>query len=83
MIYKTKGTCAVAIDLELAEGKVASAKFIGGCMGNTQGVCALVVGMDAKEAVARLKGIQCGKKGTSCPDQLACAIEAALEASAQ
>ena len=53
-------------------------KFIGGCSGNTQGVAALVVGMEADEAVRRLRGIRCGMKPTSCPDQLANAIEACL-----
>ena len=79
--YKTRGVCSRAIEFELDNGKIASCRFIGGCAGNTQGVAALVTGMDAQEAIRRLKGIQC-RGGTSCPDQLATALEQAL-ASAQ
>ncbi|MBP5224733.1 MAG: TIGR03905 family TSCPD domain-containing protein [Lachnospiraceae bacterium] len=73
--YKTFGTCARAIELEVDGNKVRQVRFIGGCMGNTQGVAALVQGMEVDEAIRRLKGIQCGNKGTSCPDQLARALE--------
>ena len=55
-------------------------KFQGGCSGNTQGVAALVEGMDAAEAVKRLEGIRCGFRPTSCPDQLAKALKGALNA---
>ena len=79
--YKTHGVCSRAIEFDLKDGKIASCRFIGGCTGNTQGVAALVTGMDAQEAMRRLKGIQC-RSGTSCPDQLALALEQAL-ASAQ
>ena len=57
--------------------RIESVKFIGGCSGNTQGVAALVKGMTVDEAVSRLKGIRCGFKPTSCPDQLANALESA------
>ncbi|MBQ2756643.1 MAG: TIGR03905 family TSCPD domain-containing protein [Oscillospiraceae bacterium] len=77
--YMTSGVCSRAIELELENGIVKEVKFIGGCKGNTQGVAALIRGMDAKEAVERIKGIDCGGKGTSCPDQLSKAIELALE----
>lgn len=77
--YKTSGTCSRAINFDIVDGKVTSVEFIGGCSGNTQGVAALVEGMDAKEAISRLKGICCGFKSTSCPDQLALALEKALE----
>ena len=80
MEYKTKGVCASSLSFELVDGKVTDAKFVGGCSGNTQGVCALVEGMDAKEAIKRLSGIRCGFKPTSCPDQLAKAIQQALAA---
>ena len=73
--YKTFGTCSRAIDVEVENNVVKYARFYGGCMGNTQGVAALVQGMDVDEAIRRMKGIQCGNKGTSCPDQLACALE--------
>lgn len=76
--YTTRGTCSRAIQFDIQDGKVTGVKFIGGCNGNTQGVAALVEGMDAKEAVKRLKGINCNGRGTSCPDQLAKAIEQAL-----
>ena len=77
--YMTSGVCSRAIELELENGIIKEVKFIGGCKGNTQGVAALIKGMDAKEAVSRIKGIDCGGKGTSCPDQLSKAIELALE----
>ena len=79
-IYKTHGTCSRAIEYEVQNGIVTECRFVGGCMGNTQGVAALVKGMKVEEAIARLKGIQCGFRGTSCPDQLACALEATLNA---
>lgn len=75
MRYQTQGTCASAIDVEVKDGVIESVKFIGGCSGNTQGVSALVKGMNVDEAISRLKGIKCGFKPTSCPDQLAKALE--------
>ena len=78
--YKTRGTCSRAIEYQVENGVVTQCRFVGGCMGNTQGVAALVKGMRVEEAVARLKGIQCGFRGTSCPDQLACALEESLNA---
>lgn len=76
--YTTKGVCSRAIDIELEDNVIRSVKFNGGCAGNTQGVAALVEGMTAEEAIRRLSGIRCGFKSTSCPDQLAKALEAAL-----
>ena len=73
--YNTRGTCCRAIQYEINDGIVTECYFVGGCMGNTQGVAALVKGMRVEDAVARLKGIQCGARGTSCPDQLARALE--------
>ena len=75
MIYKTKGTCSTMIDVELKDGVIDSVKFPGGCNGNLQGISALVKGMKPEEAISRLKGIRCGFKPTSCPDQLAHALE--------
>ena len=75
MIYKTKGTCSTSIDVELKDGVIDSVKFTGGCNGNLQGISALVKGMKPEEAISRLKGIRCGLKPTSCPDQLAHALE--------
>ncbi len=75
MRYQTKGTCSTAIDIEVNDGIIESVKFTGGCNGNLQGICALVKGMKAEEAISKLKGIRCGFKNTSCPDQLAQALE--------
>ena len=75
MIYKTKGTCSTMIDVELKDGVIDSVKFTGGCNGNLQGISVLVKGMKPEEAISRLKGIRCGFKPTSCPDQLAHALE--------
>ena len=75
MIYKTKGTCSTMIDVELKDGVIDSVNFTGGCNGNLQGISALVKGMKPEEAINRLKGIRCGFKPTSCPDQLAHALE--------
>ena len=77
--YRTHGTCAREIRFELDNGIVKNVNFIMGCQGNTTGVSKLIEGMDAKEAISRLEGINCGGKGTSCPDQLAQALKAALE----
>lgn len=78
MRYQTQGTCSTAIDVEVKDGIIESVKFLGGCSGNTQGVSALVQGMSAEEAIRRLKGIKCGFKPTSCPDQLAKALESII-----
>ena len=78
MEYKTKGTCSQLITFDLDGGKVRNVRFVSGCSGNLQGIAKLVEGMDARECVAKLKGIRCGWKDTSCPDQLACALEEAL-----
>ena len=79
MLYKTKGICAQEIEFELTEDKkVHNVKFIGGCSGNTQGIASLVEGMSAEEVIKRLEGIKCGRKPTSCPDQLTLALKQAL-----
>ena len=78
MVYRTKGTCSQAIEFDVEEGKVKNVRFYGGCNGNLQGIGRLVEGMDAKECIEKLKGIRCGYKDTSCPDQLARALEAAV-----
>ena len=75
MRYKTQGTCASAIDLEVENGIIKSVSFTGGCHGNLQGISRLVEGMKVEDAIAKLKGIRCGFKNTSCPDQLARALE--------
>lgn len=75
MIYKTQGTCSSQIDIEIKDGVIDSVQFFGGCNGNLQGIAALVKGMTPDEAISKLKGIKCGFKSTSCPDQLATALE--------
>lgn len=75
MKYQPKGVCSTSIDIDLDNGIIQSVSFTGGCNGNLQGISKLVEGMDAKEAIQRLKGIRCGFKSTSCPDQLAQALE--------
>lgn len=79
MIYKTSGTCSSAIDLEVEGDIIKSVSFTGGCNGNLQGISRLVEGMKVEDAISRLKGIRCGFKNISCPDQLARALES-LEA---
>ena len=78
MIYITKGTCSSAIRLEVEDGIIESVEFVGGCHGNTQGVAALVKGMAVTDAIAKLEGIDCRGRGTSCPDQLAKALKQTL-----
>ena len=78
--YKTQGTCSRQIDMDIENGIIVDAKFTGGCSGNTQGVAALVVGMRVEDAIQKIKGIKCGFKSTSCPDQLANALEEAINA---
>ena len=73
--YKTQGTCSRMITVEVEDGVVTDCSFNGGCSGNTQGVAALVIGMKVDDAIAKMKGIRCGFKTTSCPDQLARALE--------
>ncbi len=76
--YTPQGVCSRKIDLEIVDGVVTGLSFVGGCNGNLQGVSALVKGRKAEEVIPLLKGIDCGGKGTSCPDQLSKALEAAL-----
>ena len=73
--YKTSGVCSREIHIEVEDGIITSCAFIGGCHGNTQGVAALVKGMPVSEVISRLDGIDCGGRGTSCPDQLANALK--------
>ncbi len=77
--YKTRGTCSRQIDFEIENGIVKNVSFFGGCNGNLKGIGALVEGRPAEEVIALLKGMKCGFKNTSCPDQLAQALEKALD----
>lgn len=74
-VYTCSGTCSRAIEIALEDDTIRSVEFVGGCHGNTQGIAALVRGMRASDAIARLEGIDCRGRGTSCPDQLARALK--------
>ena len=75
LTYQTHGTCSKAIELELDdEGRIAMCHFVGGCAGNTTGISQLVRGMKPNDVIARLDGVRCGMKPTSCPDQLCHAV---------
>ena len=80
-VDETTGTCAkaIAIDIDEATGTINEVQFIGGCHGNTQGIAALIKGQKAQDVIARLQGIRCGMKPTSCPDQLAKALAGMTE----
>ena len=75
--YKTKGTCSRMITFDILDNKLSNVQFFCGCNGNLKGIAALVEGMDVDAAIARLEGITCGFKATSCPDQLAQALKQA------
>ena len=79
LIYPTHGVCSQAIEIYLEDDVVKRVQFYGGCNGNTQGISQLVRGMKADEVIARLEGISCNGKGTSCPDQLARALRQMLD----
>lgn len=81
--YKTRGVCSNEMRFEVVNNTIQNLIVVGGCHGNAQGMSALVDGMDIDEVIRRLKGIQCGFKDTSCPDQLAKALEIAKEKMAQ
>ena len=76
--YKPSGVCARGIAVELDGGVIRSVDFNGGCAGNLAGISRLVEGMRAEEVIAKFKGTRCGSKATSCPDQLARALEEAM-----
>ena len=76
--YRPQGVCSQLMEITVNEGILEDLQVLGGCSGNLQGISALVVGMPAQEAIHRLKGIRCGAKSTSCPDQFACGLESAL-----
>ncbi len=77
--FKPSGVCARGLSFEIEDSKLKNVRFNGGCNGNSQGIARLVEGMDVKEVIARLEGVRCGFKSTSCPDQLAKALKKALE----
>lgn len=73
--YAPRGVCSKRIDIDIEDGIIKTASFLGGCSGNTKGVCALLIGMNVEEAIKRLEGIKCGPRPTSCPDQLSRALK--------
>ena len=75
--HRNRGTCSQSVFFEIEDNKVHNVAFLGGCNGNLQGIGKLVEGMDVDEVIARLEGIHCGMKPTSCPDQLAQALKEA------
>ncbi len=81
--YTPHGVCSKNIAFDIIDGKVRNLHFTGGCSGNTQGLSALIEGMDAAQAAERLSGLKCGMKDTSCPDQLAKALQQQLEKAAK
>ena len=81
--HKPRGVCSRRMDVEIEDGVIRSLDIQGGCSGNLQGISRLVEGMPVEEAIRRMKGIRCGFKDTSCPDQLAIALTEALEKAAQ
>lgn len=76
IVYRAQGTCSRAITLTGRDGVLEEVSFEGGCHGNLQGISRLVKGMSYEEVIDRLRGIRCGQRGTSCPDQLSLAVEA-------
>lgn len=75
MVYRTRGTCARSIEIEIKDGIVENVRFEGGCNGNTQGISLLVKGMKVEDVIKKLEGVRCGMRSTSCPDQLAQALK--------
>ena len=78
MVYKPQGVCSQLINVELDGDVIKSVEFVGVCAGNTMGISQLVKGMKVDDAIQRMEGITCGIKPTSCPDQLAKAIDEVL-----
>jgi len=82
--YETKGVCSRLIEVEVENNIIKNIQFYGGCNGNLKGISSLCVGMDVNDVIKKLKGINCGMKSTSCPDQLAsCLVEYLQKQAAQ
>ncbi len=77
--YRTRGVCSAKITFDINDGIVSNVRFMGGCNGNLKGISQLVDGMKAEDVIKKIKGTKCGFKNTSCPDQLAVALEEALK----
>ena len=76
--YTPRGVCSRKMEVDVEDGVIQAVRVLGGCSGNLGGICSLLKGMHVEDAVARLDGIRCGMKSTSCPDQLAQALKSAL-----
>ena len=81
--YIPQGVCSTKVDFEIEDGVVKNVSFLGGCNGNLKAISALVEGMPVDEVTKKLSGISCGKKSTSCTDQLATALKKAVEKSSE
>ncbi len=79
MEYRPHGVCSRLIRLDVEDDIIQNVQFVGGCSGNAQGISSLVKGMKVEDAIERMEGIDCGGKGTSCPDQLAKALRIATD----
>lgn len=75
--YTPRGVCSRAMEIDVEDGVIREVRVLGGCNGNLKGICSLLRGMKVEDAIARMDGIKCGGKGTSCPDQLAQALKQA------
>ena len=75
--YSPKGVCSRGMEIDVEDGVIQAVRVMGGCSGNLQGISSLLRGMTVEDAIARMEGIRCGMKPTSCPDQLAQALKAA------
>ncbi len=75
--YQPRGVCSRHMEIDVDNGIIQAVRVQGGCSGNLQGICSLLKGMKVEEAIARMEGIRCGSKATSCPDQLAQALRQA------
>lgn len=78
MQYVPQGVCSRLIEFDLVDDKVKNVSFVGGCDGNLKGISCLVEGMNVEEVISKIEGIKCGRKSTSCPDQLAKALKKAI-----
>lgn len=84
LTYETKGVCSRLIEVEVENNIIKNIQFYGGCNGNLKGISSLCIGMDVNDVIKKLKGINCGMKSTSCPDQLAaCLVEYLQKQTAQ
>lgn len=77
-VYRPKGVCSQLMEIEVENGIIQQVQIFGGCNGNLQGISKLIEGMRVEDVIAKMKGIHCGGRPTSCPDQLAKALEAFL-----